>query len=100
VGGGGRGGGGGGGGGEGEESFSSAPRSALGPTQPPIQGGMWEYFYGCKQPVREADHLFPSSTDVTNQGICTSVPSMLPRRTQGQLYLYVYVFAVPLLRQW
>jgi len=55
--------------------FTTASRTALETTQPPIQ---WvpprAPFLGVKQPVHEADHLPPSSAEVKNALIYTSTP--------------------------
>jgi hypothetical protein len=44
--------------------FTSASRTALGPTQPPIQWVPGALFLGVKRQGREADHSPPSSVDV------------------------------------
>jgi hypothetical protein len=44
--------------------FTTASRTALGPTQPPIQWVRGALFLGVKRPVREADHSPPSSAKV------------------------------------
>jgi hypothetical protein len=41
--------------------YYAMPRSALGPTQPPIQWIMWGLSLGVKRPGREADQSPPSS---------------------------------------
>jgi hypothetical protein len=41
--------------------FTTASRTALGPTQPPIQ---WALSLRVKQPERESDHSPPSSAEV------------------------------------
>jgi hypothetical protein len=44
--------------------FTTASRTALGPTQPPIQWVPRVLSLGVKQPGREADHSLPSSAEV------------------------------------
>jgi hypothetical protein len=44
--------------------FTTTSRTALGPTQPPIQWVPGALSLGVKQPGREADHSPPSSTEV------------------------------------
>jgi len=44
--------------------FTTASRTALGPTQPPIQWAKGALPVGIKWPRREADHSPPSSTEV------------------------------------
>jgi hypothetical protein len=44
--------------------FTTVSRTALGPTQPPIQWVRGALFLGVKRPGREADHSPPSSTEV------------------------------------
>jgi hypothetical protein len=44
--------------------FTTASRTALGPTQPPVQWVPRAIFLGVKRPGREADHSPPSSTEV------------------------------------
>jgi hypothetical protein len=44
--------------------FITASRTALGPTQPPIQWVPGALSGEVKRPVREADHSPPSSTEV------------------------------------
>jgi hypothetical protein len=44
--------------------FTTASRTALGPTQPPIQWVPGALSLGVKRPGREADHSPPSSTEV------------------------------------
>jgi len=50
--------------------FTTAPRPALGPTQPPLQR-----IPGVKRPGREADRSPPSSAEVKNAWLCTSTPN-------------------------
>jgi hypothetical protein len=54
----------GGGGGLGISLFITASRTALGPTQPPIQWVPGTLSLGVKRPAREADHSPPSSAEV------------------------------------
>jgi len=44
--------------------FTTASRTALGPTQPPIQWVPGVLSLGVKRPGREADHSPPSSAEV------------------------------------
>jgi hypothetical protein len=44
--------------------FTTASRTALGPTQPPIPGVPGAVSLGVKRPGREADHSPPSSAEV------------------------------------
>jgi hypothetical protein len=44
--------------------FTTASRTALGPTQPPIQWVQGALSLGVKRPRREADHSPPSSAEV------------------------------------
>jgi hypothetical protein len=44
--------------------FTTASRTALGPTQPPIQWAPGALFLGVKRPGREAGHSPPSSAEV------------------------------------
>jgi hypothetical protein len=44
--------------------FTTAFRTALGPTQPPIQWVLGALSLGIKRPGREADHSPPSSAEV------------------------------------
>jgi hypothetical protein len=46
--------------------FTTASRTALGPTQPPIQWVPESLSLGVKRPEREADHSPPSSAEVMN----------------------------------
>jgi hypothetical protein len=51
-------------GGVGISPFTTASRTALGPTQTPIQWEPGALSLGVKRPVREADHSPPSSAEV------------------------------------
>jgi hypothetical protein len=53
--------------------FTTASRTALGPTQPPIQWVRGSLSLGVKRPGRLADHSRPSSAEVKNSR-CTSTP--------------------------
>jgi hypothetical protein len=46
--------------------FTTASRTVLGPTQPPIQCVTGTLFLGVKRPGREADHSPPSNAEVKN----------------------------------
>jgi len=54
--------------------LTTASRTALGPTQPPIQWILEAVYLGVKRSRREADHSPPSSAEVNNAWICTSTP--------------------------
>jgi hypothetical protein len=56
--------------------FLTASRSALGPTQPPIQLVPGAISPGVKQPGRKADHSPPSSAEVNNGGDIPPLPHM------------------------
>jgi hypothetical protein len=60
----------------GRTSKDSMSRSALGPTQPPIQWVPGALSQEVKQPGHEADHTLPSSTKVNNMWRYTSTPHM------------------------
>jgi hypothetical protein len=61
--------------------FTTAFRTALGPTQPPIQWARGVLSLGVKRPEREADHSHPSSAEVKNEWSYTSTP---PIRLHGE----------------
>jgi hypothetical protein len=54
--------------------FDIMSRPALGPTQSPIQRVPEALSLGIKRPEREADHSLPSSAEVKNAWIYTSIP--------------------------
>jgi hypothetical protein len=56
--------------------FTTASRTALGPTQPPIQWVPGALSLGIKRPGREADQSPPSSAEVKNAWRYTSTPSI------------------------
>jgi hypothetical protein len=60
--------------------FTTASRTALGPTQPPIQWVSEALSLGVKQPGREAGHSLPSSAEVKKECSYTSTP---PLRLHG-----------------
>jgi hypothetical protein len=60
--------------------FTTASRTALGPTQPLIQLVPAALSLGIKRPGREADHSPPSSAEVKNAWSYTSTP---PIRLNG-----------------
>jgi hypothetical protein len=62
--------------------FTTTSRTALGPTQPPIQWVPGAPSLGVKWPGREADHSPPSSAKVKNAWSYTSTP---PIRLHGVL---------------
>jgi hypothetical protein len=60
--------------------FTTASRTALGPTQPPLHWVLGALSLGIKGPGREADHSSPSSAEVNNAWSYTSTP---PLRLHG-----------------
>jgi hypothetical protein len=54
--------------------FTTASRTALGPTQPPTWWVPWAFCLGVKRTRREADHSLPSSAEVKNSWSYTSTP--------------------------
>jgi hypothetical protein len=75
--------------------FTTASRTALGPTHPPIQWVPAVLSLGVKRPGREADHSTPSSAEVKNAWSYTSTPPYvfvawcsLKHRDNFLLYLY------------
>jgi hypothetical protein len=52
--------------------FSTSSRSALGPTQPPIQWVLVALSLGVMRPGREADHSPPTSAEVKKMWVYTS----------------------------
>jgi hypothetical protein len=54
--------------------FTTASRTALGPTQPPIQWIRAALSLGVKRPGHEVDHSPPSSAKVKNAWSYTSTP--------------------------
>jgi hypothetical protein len=54
--------------------FTTASRTALEPTQPPIQWVPGAFSLGIKRPGCEADHSPPSSAEVKNTWSYTSTP--------------------------
>jgi hypothetical protein len=66
---------------------TTAFRTAMGPTQHPIQWVPGALSLGVKRPGREADHLHPSSAEVKNLwsygGIAWSYTSTSPIRVHG-----------------
>jgi hypothetical protein len=74
--------------------FTTAYRSALGPTQPPIQWLRVALSLGVKRPGREADHSLLYSAEVKNAQSSTLIPqyafmAWCSVKGQGQLYLYL-----------
>jgi hypothetical protein len=73
--------------------FTTASRTALGPTQP---GAL---LLGVKRPGREADHSSPSSAGVKNEWSYTSTPQyvfmawqLVKHRDNFTFYLYYYYY--------
>jgi hypothetical protein len=54
--------------------FSTSSRSALGPTQPPVQWVQGALSTGVKRQEREADHSSPASAEVKKMWFYTSSP--------------------------
>jgi hypothetical protein len=78
--------------------FITAPRTALGPTQPPIQWVPAALSLGVKRPERKANRLPPSSAEVKERVELylhsPNTPSWRGaqfKKAQGQLYIYVYI---------
>jgi hypothetical protein len=73
--------------------FSTASKTALGPTQPPIQWVGGALTLGVKRPGREADHPPPSSAEVKEwvelylHSLSTPSWRGAQLKAQGQLYL-------------
>jgi hypothetical protein len=54
--------------------FTTVSRTALGPTEPPIQWVPGALSLGVKRPGYETDHSLPSSAEVKNAWSYTSAP--------------------------
>jgi hypothetical protein len=80
--------------------FTTTSRTALGPTQPPIQWIPGALSLGVKRPVREADHSPPSSAEVKEwvepylHSPIRLYGVVFRKKAQGQLYLYLYTTVV------
>jgi hypothetical protein len=79
--------------------FTSSSRTALGPTQPPIQCVPGALSLGVKRPGREADHSPPCSAEVKEWVELYLHPqyafmAWCSVKAQGQLYLYLLDFCV------
>jgi hypothetical protein len=75
--------------------FTTASRTALGPTHPPVQWVPGTLSLAVKRPGREADHSPPSSTEVECVNLYLYSPNTPSRRgTQpkkyGQFYHYTW----------
>jgi hypothetical protein len=80
------------------KAFYAASRTAVGPTQPPIQWVPGALSLGVKRLGREADHSLPYSAEVKE---CVELYLHTPntpswrgavkKEAQGQLYLYFYI---------
>jgi hypothetical protein len=74
--------------------FTTASRTALGPSQSPIQWVPEALSSGVKLPGREADHSPPSSAEVKNVWHCTSIPQYAfmtwcsVKKAERQLYIF------------
>jgi hypothetical protein len=75
--------------------FTTASRTALGPTRPPIQWVKGALTLGVKRPGREADHSPPSSAEVKECVELYIHSSNTPAwcgaqlKADGQLYFYL-----------
>jgi hypothetical protein len=74
--------------------FPTASRTALGPTQPPIQWAPGAPSLWVKRPGREANHSPPSSAEVKMRGAIHPLPQnafmawcSVEKKAEGQLYL-------------
>jgi len=74
-------------------------KTALEPTQPPIQWVAGALSLGVKRSGREADHLPPSNAEVKNAWSYKTLAIRLhgvvlsyKKEAQGQLYLYLYLY--------
>jgi hypothetical protein len=81
--------------------FTTASRTALGPTQPPFQWIPGALYLGLKRTGREIDHSPRSSAEakeyVELYFHSTYTPSWRGaqfKKTQGQLYLYLYILSL------
>jgi hypothetical protein len=54
--------------------FTTVSRTALGPTQPPLQWALGVLSFGVKQPGHDADYSPPTSAKVKNAWSYTSTP--------------------------
>jgi hypothetical protein len=76
--------------------FTPVSRSALRPTQPPIQWVSGALSLGVKRPSREAGHSPPSTAEIKNAWSYISAPNtpswrdvQLKKRTKAQALLYL-----------
>jgi hypothetical protein len=74
--------------------FVTLSRTALGPTQPPLQLVPGALSLEVKRPGREADHSTPSSAEAKNAWSYTSTPpiyihGVVLSQAQEQFYLYL-----------
>jgi hypothetical protein len=73
--------------------FTTASRSALGPTRLPIQWVLGALSLEVKRPAPEADHSSLPNAELKNAFSCISTPPVrlhgvvLSKKAQGQLYL-------------
>jgi hypothetical protein len=80
--------------------LTTASRTALGPTQPPVQWVPGALSLGIKRPGREADHSPPSSAEVKEWVDLYLHPqyaflAWCLVKAQGQLYLYITALKYP-----
>jgi hypothetical protein len=82
--------------------FTTASRTALGPTLPPIQWVPGALSPGVKRSGHEAEHSPPASVEVKDEWSYTSTPqcafmawcSIKKKAAQGQLCFYLYLITV------
>jgi hypothetical protein len=72
--------------------FTTASRTALKPTQPPIHWVPGALSLGVKRPEREADHSPPSNAEVEESGAIPLIPQYAfmfwcSVKAQGQIYV-------------
>jgi hypothetical protein len=76
--------------------LTTASRTTLGPTQPPIQWVAGALYLGVKRPGREADHSPPSSAEVKQ---CVELYIHSPKTPswrgvplkKKKIYIYIYI---------
>jgi hypothetical protein len=79
--------------------FSTTSTPVLWPTQPPIQWALGTFSPVVKRPGREANHSPPTSAEVKDTWIYTSIPlyvSMGVSTETNFTFTFLYVFGVPI----